>query len=122
MKKIKLFEEDIKRALENPDEGYKELGRAKNYILHEYKKTLRDLETDSLVIDEILWEENYQTALDYMREAGLKEFIITNKSTELMDLLHFFTSQGCQLKGPETVERKVEYPWGKDIKGLRLAI
>jgi hypothetical protein len=46
------------------------------------------------VINEIVWEENYASMYEYMREVDINAFIVINQSTELRDLLWFFAGKG----------------------------
>ena len=48
-----------------------------------------------------------------LREAGVSEFIITDKSTGLMDVLHALGKEGCEMKGLCEVKR-IENNWGED--------
>lgn len=102
---IKLFEQDIERyeAGEITDE---ELGRARSHVLNEYITSKRDLAVNTLVLREIIWEDNYDEVFAYIKQAGLKEIIITNKSTELMDIMFYLGYVGIKSFKSVWVEKK----------------
>lgn len=89
-------------------------------VLNEYDYYNKEYDSDLLILESILWEKNYEGALRYMKEAGIEEIIILNTSTELMELLHFFLSNGCEMVGPITFLAKDE--WSATKKGLKIKL
>lgn len=102
----KTVEADLEKAKETNYEGLIE-GQAKVLWLYNITKTYYDSEI--LVINEIVWEENYASMNDYMKEVNINAFIVINQSTELKDLLWFFAGKGFNRITSVEVTRKGNY-------------
>lgn len=50
-----------------------------------------------------LWDAQIHSFIETLREAGIRSFVFTNTSTAVMDNLHSFESEGCEIKGLASV-------------------
>jgi hypothetical protein len=57
-------------------------------------------------VSDLPWEKDYEDFVGTLRAAGIKTFVVTDKSTALMDGIHELTSRGCKLIGPAVITRK----------------
>lgn len=96
-----LLNEMMEKDLEKQN-----LNEAQVIILRQYLNTKKYFDTNKIVIDDIIWEQNYQDFVDYLRETGIKEFIIIEASSGLIKLLSFLLSNGFEIKNGIKVERK----------------
>lgn len=60
---------------------------------------------DFFEVRDLPWEKDAHDFIACLKEAGVTEFAITDKSTGLMDVLHAFGKEGCQMKGVCEVKR-----------------
>lgn len=121
MLKNERMENDLQAAMDDASQFTK--GAVK--VLREYYETKRNYVSNELVLEDILWEENYNSALNYLKECQVESFIITNASTELMQLLFFFLSNGYEVAESvvvEKVSKSMFNPLDDYRKGLRLRI
>lgn len=119
----KLFNEKLEKdmALWKEKGEEIEINAAQRYILHAYRSTRQDDLVDTIILDDIVWEKNYEDLIAYLREVEIGQIIITNTSTELMELLHFLIKNGCELVEPIEIENGAGY--FKSIqKGLKLTV
>ncbi len=68
---------------------------------------------DTFEMDDFLWDKEVHGFVACLKEAGVSEFAITNRSTGLMDNLHALEKEGCQMKGLCIVHRR-ENRWGEE--------
>lgn len=78
------------------------------------------LDSEYIVIHDIIWEYQMQSFLDELRKRKIDKIVITNTSTALMGLLHFLLTEGCSIEGVETVKYKDGFYEGD--KGLLVKI
>ena len=62
-----------------------------------------------------------QEIIDTLRKAGIKTFVTTNQSTGLMEDLHSFAAEGCEMEGLCTITKK-SHRWGEDTEEKTLGI
>ena len=72
-----------------------------------------DHKADFFEVRELPWEKDAHDFVACLREAGVSEFAISDKSTGLMDDLHALAKEGCQMKGLCEVKR-IENNWVED--------
>ena len=60
-------------------------------------------------ISDLPWEKDYDDFVGTLKAAGIQTFVVTDKSTALMDGIHELTSRGCKLIGPVTITRKEDF-------------
>ena len=72
-----------------------------------------DHSSDTFEVNDLPWEKDAHDFVACLKEAGVSEFAITDKSTGLMDVLHALGKEGCEMKGLCTVKR-IENNWGED--------
>ena len=77
-------------------------------VLRAFVNTDRDLVSDHLVISDIWWDYNFESMTAYLRELGIRQFVVANSSSELMELLVYLTSNGYRVAGPATYSRKFD--------------
>jgi len=80
---------------------------------------------DAFEVSDLPWERDAHDFVACLKEAGVSEFAVTDKSTALMDVLHALGKEGCQMKGLCTVKR-IENNWGekepKSYNGIMMSI
>ena len=85
----------------------------------------RNSETDEVIVDEFCWDQDRHDFIDALRKAGIQTFVTTDHSTGLMDDLHGFVAEGCELIGLCTITKK-DNLWGiekeEQIPGIRFRI
>ena len=52
---------------------------------------------NELEVSDFIWDKNVTEFVNTLREAGIKSFVVTNQSTALMQNLHAFVENGCEL-------------------------
>lgn len=74
-------------------------------------------------VRDLPWEKDAHDFIACLKEAGVNEFAITDRSTNLMSLLHAFNQEGCSIKGVCEVERQVECWNGleKKLQGILMS-
>ena len=81
--------------------------------------------TDEILFDDYVWEKEAHDFIDTFRKAGIGTFVVTNQSTALMENLHWFAAEGCEMLGLCTITRK-ENRWGEEteeqIMGIRFSV
>ncbi|MBP5759303.1 MAG: hypothetical protein J6W45_07870 [Bacteroidales bacterium] len=66
-----------------------------------------------IIEDGHLWCRDIPEFVDTMRQAGVKRFVTTNRSTDLMESLHSFAALGCTLEALVIVNADNEYDTDK---------
>lgn len=89
-------------------------------VVSNYNYTMRYLNSEHLVIDDIIWDKDLQEFLNTLRKINVDKIIITNTSTALMGLLHFLVGNECVIEGTATVKDKQGY--SEEKYGLLLKI
>ena len=74
-----------------------------NLILNSYDYTLRNLDSEHLVIKDIIWENDQQDLLNLLKDLEVEKVIIADSSTGLMETLSFLLNEGCVIEGPTVV-------------------
>ena len=77
-------------------------------VLRAFIDTEHDMVSDYLVIGGIWWDYNFASMTAYLRELGIRQFVVANSSSELMELLVYLTSNGYRVAGPATYTRKFD--------------
>ena len=77
-------------------------------------------ETEELVFDDFVWEKEAHDFIDTLRKAGIKTFVTTDKSTALMENMHWFQQNGCTLMGLCKVEETDE--WNRKHYGNKMGV
>ena len=77
-------------------------------VLRAFYSTYRDLVSDHLVIADIWWSRNFEGMTAYLRKLGIRQFVVANSSSELMELLVYLTANGYRVAGPATYTRKFD--------------
>jgi len=114
---------DEDTAAANEQGSYEGFTRAQSIVMFEYRISKRDYVTSEILLNEIIWEQNFKDLLDYLKAANIKSFMLTNKSTELMELLYFFSKNGCSIDEAVKIEKKEEGWKGLEfVKGIRIII
>ena len=68
--------------------------------------------TEVFEVSELPWQKDAHDFISCLKEAGISEFAITDRSTALMDLLHAFEKEGCTMKGLCEVKH-IDERWGE---------
>ena len=81
--------------------------------------------TDEILFEDFVWEKEAHDFIDTFRKVGIATFVVTNKSTALMENLHWFAAEVCEMLGLCTITRK-ENRWGEEAKeqimGIRFQV
>lgn len=95
-----------------------------NRVVRNYLDSLRH-ETSEFEVNDLPYERDEDDFLRTLRLAGVKEIIITDKSTDLLRCLHAFIRLGCTMVGLATITRKekcydeiVDY----SLEGIRIRL
>lgn len=96
------MEKDIKKQMNDKSIKY---NRGETEILYSYyNMTRRDtFQADTIIIDNMFLID-YMEGLKYLKQCNVKEIVITDKSTELMELLHYTLTNGGEVLQSTTVE------------------
>ena len=65
---------------------------------HAFNYSIR-VGNDELEMSDFVWENEASDFIDTLRKAGIRTFVVTNRSTELMENMHWFVENGCTLIG-----------------------
>lgn len=95
-----------------------ELNGGESVIIRNYRYTKKYLNTEHIVIDDIVWEDDQKDFLDTLRKLDINKIIITNTSTALMGLIYFLINEGCVIEGTILIEGE----FGEDKKGLLMKV
>ena len=80
---------------------------------------------DEILFDSFVWEKEAHDFIETFRSAGIETFVVTNQSTALMENLHWFAAEGCEMMGLCTITKK-ESRWGEEIEeqimGIRFKV
>lgn len=68
--------------------------------------TSQNNQASTFEVSDLPWEKDYDDFVGTLRAAGIQTFVVTDKSTALMDGIHELTSRGCKLIGPVAITRK----------------
>ena len=77
-------------------------------VLRAILGTYREMQSEHLVIADIWWDRNFEGMTAYLRELGIRQFVVANSSSELMELLAYLTSNGYRVAGPATYTRNYD--------------
>ena len=84
-----------------------------------------DREEDELEMDDFLWDKETHDFIETLRRAGIESFVYTNQSTAVMENLHAFAAEGCEMTGLYTTAR-TEDRFGRDetveVPGIRFKV
>nr|DAZ62527.1 MAG TPA: hypothetical protein [Caudoviricetes sp.] len=84
-----------------------------------------DREEDELEMDDFLWESETHDFIETLRKAGIESFVYTNRSTAVMENLHAFAAEGCEMTGLCTIAYKADRFGGEqtiEAKGIRFTV
>ena len=66
----------------------------------------KDLGHPSIIINDIVWEQDYTATLDALEEYGVTELTFSSTWSGAIEFLHFLISNGWQVTEPTEVIRK----------------
>lgn len=112
---VKAFDEKEKKDFPVP---YTQ-GECKAY--RAYKQS-REKELDFLEAEDLPWDYEAEDFINLLRKAGFTEMIITDQSTDLMNLLFAFKDQGCRIGSLEIRQGKDWCGRDTEIKGIQMFI
>ena len=75
---------------------------------------------DELLLRDFLWEGEAQDFVETLRKAGLEQFVITTRSSALMENLHWFAEQGCRIDSLCKVTRVDRWGDEETLMGIRM--
>ena len=70
-------------------------------------------QSSAFEVDDLPWPRDIHEFVETLRDAGVTEFAVTDRSTGLMEGLHKLAAEGCTMQGFCTVTRS-EFRWGGD--------
>ena len=80
---------------------------------------------DEIEFDDFVWEKEAHDFIDTFRKAGIGTFVMTNQSTALMENLHWFVKEGCEMQGLCTITKTEDHFGGeeeKQVMGIRFKV
>lgn len=92
---------------------------------HGQAKALRAIywcETEELEMDEHLWESEVVDFVDTLRKCEVGTFVVTCKSTGLMENMHWYAQNGCKLMGLCELEKANRWGGIEKKMGVRFAL
>lgn len=97
-------------------------GEMKAY--HAWESSIEYGESE-LEMNDFNWDHESHDFIETLREAGIKSFVFTNKSTALMENIHAFIAEGCTMEGACLITRQNKR-WGNDetteVQGIRFQV
>ena len=85
----------------------------------------RDTDGEELLLEDFCWEREIPEFIETLRQAGIRSFVTVNKSTALMENIHWFIAEGCKLEGACMVTKKTLRWLGETeehLLGLRFSL
>ena len=67
---------------------------------------------DAFEVEDLPWENELADFAATLRDAGIKEIVVTDQSTALMDGIYGLTALGCRMTGLRTVTRADDHRFG----------
>lgn len=102
MKTNKILENHIDVAYKDQD-AYT---RGAHHVMWSYQNTQRNYKSENIVFREIMWSENYDDIDLFLRQCEVVEFEVINTSTELMDVVYYFSQNGWKIVGTKLILNK----------------
>ena len=94
-------------------------GACKAYNAWRYSRS------DEVEMNDFVWEKEAHDFIDTFRKAGVETFVTTNQSSALMENLHWFAAEGCEMLGLCTLTKK-DTRWGEEaeekVMGIRFKV
>lgn len=90
-------------------------------VAQAYHQTKTEMDSDKIVIGGILWEKDYQSFLDALKNFEVNEFILNDTSTALMGTLQLLLENGYEVAGVESVKKETFFG-DEEIKGLLIKL
>ena len=110
------LEKDLEVALKSM-----EISGVKSEILRSYMITKKEGAPELLILD-MFWGRELEEMLEYLKDAGVNNFIIEREGMASINTLSYLMNNGCKIVAAS--ERKTENWAGKDkiVKGLVISI
>ena len=110
--------EKHKKGLTNKEIPY---GTVKAYYAWDKGRHLRKNLSDREVICDSIWVEDVKDFCNTLREGNVYSFILTEDSSDLMNLLHEFNSNGFVIDGCYTFIETNSLGEDEEVKGIKLS-
>ena len=81
---------------------------SENYTLIEAYETSKNAGNTGLNFEEIIWDKDVEPIVSTLRKAGIKEFTISVRQGNMLDLLTAFQELGVFIKGMVKVNTRFE--------------
>ena len=76
-------------------------------------------------MDDFTWDRERHDFIDTLRKAAIQTLVVTNQSTGLMEDLHGYAAEGCEMLGLCTITKKSDR-WGEEteeqVMGIRFRL
>ena len=79
-------------------------------------------ELDELEMDDHVWESEVEDFVDTLRKCEVGTFVVTCKSTALMENMHWYAQNGCKLVGLCEIEKPSHYLGTEKKMGVRFEL
>ena len=113
---LKIQTLEVMASKENSTEAEAALVRAYHNSQHRYT-------SETLVINETIWEREYEMFLNTVIGAQIKEIIVTATDTGLMNFIHFLLENGCTVTGAVVVKTvSSKFSPSRELKGMKIKI
>ena len=97
-------------------------GVCKAYYAWQWSLSMKE---DEVEMEDFLWEDEVADFIDAFRKAKIETFVYTNKSSAVMENLHWFVAEGCKIKELCTITRPEHYLGEEkpvEIMGVRFSL
>lgn len=77
-----------------------------HHVMWAYQNTKDKYNSNNIVFRDIMWEKNYNDIDIFLRQCEVVEFEVINTSTELMDVVYYFSQNGWKIVGTKLIPNK----------------
>lgn len=81
--------------------------------------------TDIIEADDLMFDDCVADFVDTLRNAGVREFVVTTRTTNLADIASLLEFNGCALRGVATVTRQNDMngnPFKHVVNGFKFIV
>ena len=79
-------------------------------------------ESEEVEMNDFCWDKEVHDFINTFRKAGIKTFIYTNTSSAVMENLHWFVKEGCEMLGLCTITKNNCYDKEQLVMGIRFKV
>ena len=91
-------------------------GETKAYYAWKYS------ESEEVEMNDFCWDYEVHDFINAFRKAGIETFVYTNTSSSVMENLHLFVKEGCEMLGLCTITKNNGYDEELLVTGIRFKV